>query len=164
MKSGETVLVTAAAGATGQVAVQLAKLAGNTVIGTCSSDKKCEYLTSIGCDRAVNYTTEDLYQVLKTEYPNGLDLVFESVGGSMFDTCVNNLAIKGRIVVIGAVSGYRDGSAWESKTKTPLNAKLLSKSASIRGFWPIRRPGTFGSSLSLCCFAFSWHFGHRPDV
>ena len=63
--------VTAAAGATGAFAVQLAKLAGNTVIGTCSSEKKVEFLRKIGCDRPVNYKKENLDEVLAKEFPNG---------------------------------------------------------------------------------------------
>jgi len=65
------VLVTAAAGGTGQFAVQLAKLAGCHVIGTCSSDSKAEMLKSMGCDRVINYNKEKLSSVLKTEYPRG---------------------------------------------------------------------------------------------
>jgi NADPH-dependent curcumin reductase CurA len=63
--------VTAAAGGTGQFAVQLAKLKGCTVIGTCSSEAKVKFLKSIGCDRAINYKTENLDQVLGKEFPNG---------------------------------------------------------------------------------------------
>merc|ERR1719410_1924622 len=100
MRHGETVLVTAAAGATGQFAVQLAKLAGNHVIGTCSTKAKVDYLKSLGCDRVINYKQENVYEVLKNEYPNGINLVFESVGGKMFSDCLNNLAVKGRIIVI----------------------------------------------------------------
>ncbi|CAH0480724.1 unnamed protein product [Peronospora belbahrii] len=138
MTHGETVLVTAAAGATGQFAVQLAKLAGNHVIGTCSSPEKVEYLRSIGCDRPINYRKEKVYDVLKKEYPRGVDLVFESVGGQMFEVCVNNIARKGRIIVIGAIAGYQDSSTWKStvnKATTPLTSKLLAKSASVRGFF-----------------------------
>ena len=58
MRSKETVLVTAAAGGTGQFAVQLAKLAGNTVVATCGSDDKAQLLTSLGCDRVINYNKE----------------------------------------------------------------------------------------------------------
>lgn len=81
MKSNETVLVTAAAGGTGNIAVQLAKLAGNHVIGTCSSDEKAAYLKAMGCDRAINYRKENLDEVLAREYPKGVDLVFDNVGG-----------------------------------------------------------------------------------
>jgi len=125
-------------GATGQFALQLAKLAGNHVIGTCSSKAKMDYLKSLGCDRVINYKEENVNKVLKNEYPNGINLVFESVGGQMFLDCVNNLAVKGRIVVIGAISGYQDNSAWEknkSTSSTPLTMKLLVKSISIRGFF-----------------------------
>ena len=137
MKSGEIVLVTAAAGGTGQFAVQLAKLAGNTVIGTCSSVEKVEYLKSIGCDRAVNYNEEDLNTVLKTEYPKGVDLVIEAVGGPMLEAAVKNIAKHGRIVVIGSISGYEDESAWKGKAVEglPLHMRLLTKSASLRGFF-----------------------------
>lgn len=69
MTTGEKVLVTAAAGGAGQIAVRLAKLAGNFVIGTCSSDEKAEALRSIGCDRVINYKKENFAQVLKTEVP-----------------------------------------------------------------------------------------------
>lgn len=136
---GETVLVTAAAGSTGIFAVQFAKLAGCHVIGTCSSDEKCQFLKSIGCDRAINYVKEDLNKVLKSEYPKGVDVVYESVGGQTFDICVDNLAVKGRVIIIGFIAGYKDGSGWKEtdtqKSKTPLSVKLLGKSASVRGFF-----------------------------
>ncbi|MCU0513563.1 MAG: zinc-binding dehydrogenase [Anaerolineae bacterium] len=133
MTQGETVLVTAAAGGTGSFAVQLAKLAGNRVIGTCSSDDKVDFLRGLGCDRPVNYKAEKLSQVLKTEFPQGVDIAFESVGGSLFDTCVNALAIKGRLIVIGAISEYERGP--ELVTAPRIYYKLLQKSASLHGFW-----------------------------
>lgn len=133
MKSGETVLVTAAAGGTGQFAVQLAKLAGNTVIGTCSTDDKAELLKALGCDRVVNYKQEDLGTVLKAEYPRGMDLVYESVGRKMFDTCVDSLAIRGRLVIIGYITEYLDTP--EKVTSERIYYKLLGKSASIRSMF-----------------------------
>jgi NADPH-dependent curcumin reductase CurA len=63
----------------------LAKLAGNTVIGTCSGLEKIAYLKSLGCDRVIDYTKEDVGAVLAQEFPRGVDLVFESVGGSMLE-------------------------------------------------------------------------------
>ncbi|KAJ0395025.1 hypothetical protein P43SY_003238 [Pythium insidiosum] len=156
MRHGETVLITAAAGATGQFAVQLAKLAGNHVIGTCSSDDKLEYLRSIGCDRPINYRKENVFEVLKKEYPKGVDLVFESVGGEMFDTAVNNLARHGRVIVIGMIAGYEDSSAFKGKkagsSGAPLTAKLLAKSASVRGFFLndfYRETGAHSRKLAL---------------
>lgn len=133
MKSDETVLVTAAAGGTGSLAVQLAKLAGNTVIGTCSSDEKAEFLRSIGCDRPINYKKENLKDVLKNEFPKGVDIVFETVGGETFDTALKALAIHGRLIVIGSISEYEGGA--EMVTQPRIGNFLLRKSASVRSFW-----------------------------
>ena len=69
MRSGETVLVTAAAGGVGQFVVQLAKQAGNTVIATCGSEDKARLLRRLGADRIINYRKESLKEVLKKEYP-----------------------------------------------------------------------------------------------
>ncbi|WMV12901.1 hypothetical protein MTR67_006286 [Solanum verrucosum] len=104
MESGKVVLVTAAAGATGQFAVQLAKLAGNTVIATCGGYVKAKLLKDLGVDRVIDYKVEDIKAVLKKEFPKGTDIVYESVGGEMFDICLNALAVYGRLVVIGMIS------------------------------------------------------------
>lgn len=133
MTSGETVLVTAAAGGTGSMAVQLAKIAGNTVIGTCGNDDKVAYLESLGCDRPINYRSEDIKQVLKAEYPGGVDIVFESVGGDMFDLAVKALANHGRLIVIGAISEYESGP--QAVTRPRIGYSLMTKSASVRAFW-----------------------------
>jgi NADPH-dependent curcumin reductase CurA len=132
MKSQEVVLVTAAAGGTGHIAVQLAKLAGNHVIGTCGSDAKGELLRELGCDRIINYRTQNLNRVLKQEYPNGVNLVFECVGKQVFDTCVDHLAVRGRLVVVGFVSEYAKNI--EQLTQARIYHKLFWKAASVRGF------------------------------
>lgn len=69
MSTDKTVLVTAAAGGTGQFAVQLAKAAGNHVIATCGSRDKADYLKRLGADRVINYKEEDMKAILKQEYP-----------------------------------------------------------------------------------------------
>ncbi|MEH1882461.1 zinc-binding dehydrogenase [Nostoc sp.] len=132
MKSNEVVLVTAAAGGTGHIAVQLAKLAGNHVIGTCSSEAKAKLLKELGCDRIINYRTENLNQVLKQEYPNGINLIFDCVGKTVFDTCVENLAVRGRLVVVGFISEY--ARTVEEVTQPRLYHQLFWKAASVRGF------------------------------
>ncbi|KAI5626416.1 prostaglandin reductase 1, partial [Silurus asotus] len=135
LKHGETVLVTAAAGGTGHFAVQFAKMAGCHVVGTCSSPEKVEFLKSIGCDRPINYKEEDLAATLRREYPKGLDVVYESVGGAVFDLAVNNLAQNGRLLVVGFISGYQSESGLQPVRGATLPAKLLQKSASVRGFF-----------------------------
>ncbi|HEY9804873.1 MAG TPA: zinc-binding dehydrogenase [Leptolyngbyaceae cyanobacterium] len=132
MKCDEVVLVTAAAGGTGHIAVQLAKLAGNHVVGTCSSQEKAGLLQELGCDRIINYRTENLAQVLKQEYPKGINLIFECVGKQVFDTCVDNLAIRGRLVSIGHISEY--GKNVELVTQARIYHQLMWKAASVRGF------------------------------
>jgi NADPH-dependent curcumin reductase CurA len=132
MKSNEVVLVTAAAGGTGHIAVQLAKLAGNHVIGTCSSEAKAQFLRELGCDRVINYRTENLDQILKEEYPNGINLIFECVGKQVFDICVDNLAVRGRLVVVGFISEYAKNL--EQITSPCIYHQLFWKAASVRGF------------------------------
>uniref|UniRef100_A0A673V3M9 15-oxoprostaglandin 13-reductase n=1 Tax=Suricata suricatta TaxID=37032 RepID=A0A673V3M9_SURSU len=135
LSEGKKVLVTAAAGGTGQFAVQLAKKAKCHVIGTCSSDKKSAFLKSIGCDRPINYNSKHVGSVLKQEYPSGVDLVYESVGGAMFDLAVDALATKGRLVVIGFVSGYQTPTGLAPVQAGALPATLLKKSAGVQGFF-----------------------------
>eukprot|EP00759_Apiculatamorpha_spiralis_P045703 PhF_6_TR4248/c0_g1_i1/m.5745/K07119/K07119; uncharacterized protein len=138
IQPGSNVLVTAAAGGTGQFAVQLAKHVYNCkVFGTCSSDDKSQFLRSLGCDRPINYKKENLGEVLKKEAPNGIHVVYESVGGDMLETALDSLAVRGRLIVIGSITGYQGGN-WQSKpytTKKPIHATLLSKSASMVGFF-----------------------------
>ncbi|KAB1256178.1 Prostaglandin reductase 3 [Camelus dromedarius] len=134
LSEGGRVLVTAAAGGTGQFAVQLAKKAKCHVIGTCSSDEKAAFLKSVGCDRPINYHAEHVGAVLRQEYPEGVDVVYESVGGAMFDLAVDALATKGRLIVIGFVSGYQTPTGLSPVKAGALPAKLLKKSASARGF------------------------------
>lgn len=132
MCSNEVVLVTAAAGGTGHIAVQLAKLAGNHVIGICGNDRKAELLKNLGCDRIINYHTENLDRVLKTEYPDGINLVFDCVGKQVFDTCVDNLAMRGRLVVVGYIAEY--GKSVEEILQPRIYHQLFWKAASVRGF------------------------------
>lgn len=136
LRKGETVLVTAAAGGTGQFAVQWAKRAGCHVIGTCSSEEKVELLKKLGCDRPINYKEENLNKVLKGEYPKGVDVVYESIGGEMFDICLNRLAPRGKLIVLGYISGYASAKFGSTSAKAEtLMPKLITKSASVRGFF-----------------------------
>ena len=139
LRKGSTVLVTAAGQGTGQLAVQMAKMVGCHVIGTCSSQDKVDFLRSIGCDRIINFSQENLGDVLGKEYPDGIDVIYERMGKETFDVCVENLAVKGRLIIVGSISSYdRDSQelAGESgfQSKLPVALMCLRKSASIRGF------------------------------
>ncbi|WGV27498.1 zinc-binding dehydrogenase [Halotia branconii] len=132
MKSNEVVLVTAAAGGTGHIAVQLAKLSGNHVIGTCSTTAKMQLLEELGCDRIINYRIESIQEVLQQEYPQGINLIFECVGKQVFDTCLDNLAIRGRLITIGHIAEY--AKKLEQVTQPRIYHQLMWKAASVRGF------------------------------
>jgi len=139
MTTGETVLVTAAAGGAGQIAVSLAKLAGNFVIGTCSSDEKAKALKALGCDRVINYKKEDFGAVLKKEFPKGIDIIYEGVGGDFFKTCMQNLAVRGRLIVIGSISNYKDTatstSMGDNFSEQVTTYDLLAGSKTVTGFF-----------------------------
>jgi NADPH-dependent curcumin reductase CurA len=104
---GETVVVSGAAGATGSVAAQLAKLTGCRVVGIAGGPEKCQWLRTIGLDVAVDYT-KDLGRQLDEACPNGIDVFFDNVGGGILETVLNRIAIGARIVLCGAISGYND--------------------------------------------------------
>ncbi len=155
MRSGETVLVTAAAGGVGQFAVQLAKLEGNHVVAVCGTEEKAKHLRGLGCDRVVNYRAENLAEVLDEEYPSGIDLVFENVGRSFFDVLVARLAVKGRLVVCGYNSEYRGDL--EVVTAPRVYRDLLWKSASVRGFIYLHFPDLVGPTRDRLLAL--WHEG-----
>jgi NADPH2:quinone reductase len=106
LKSGETVLVLGAAGGTGIAAIQIAKTMGAKVIAAASTAEKLEIAKSNGADHLINYSDQDLKAALKEiTGGKGVDVVFDSVGGNMFDTCSRSMARNGRLLVIGFASG-----------------------------------------------------------
>ena len=133
---GETALVTAAAGGTGAFAVQLLKKQyGCHVIGTCSGGAKADFLRRLGCDDVIDYTRDDVGEVLRRR-KGGLNLVYESVGGAMLGLALEHVAIRGRIITIGGITGYASGADWAAPGESSkIPQQLLSKSASLRGFF-----------------------------
>ncbi|GFY75845.1 prostaglandin reductase 3 [Trichonephila inaurata madagascariensis] len=135
--TGDTVLITAAAGGTGHIAVQWAKATGCHVIGTCSSEEKEKMLKGLGCDRIINYRKEDLGEVLAKEYPKGVDAVWETIGGKVLEECLKHLAIKGRLLIVGGISGYKteNKEVFAKLDLSNLPEQLLFKSAAVQGFF-----------------------------
>ena len=106
-KSGETVVVSAAAGATGSVAAQIAKLLGCRVIGIAGGATKCSWLTEkIKLEGAIDYKSENIDTCLKELCPNGIDIYFDNVGGNILRNAVQHMAKFGRIVLCGQISTY----------------------------------------------------------
>ncbi|GBM56789.1 Prostaglandin reductase 3 [Araneus ventricosus] len=133
--AGEKVLITAAAGGAGHIAVQWAKAAGCYVIGTCSTEEKEKVLKELGCDRVINYKKEDLAEVLRKEYQSGIDVIWETIGGQVFETCIKNIANRGRIVIVGGISSYKSEDSFMPKLDLSfLPELLLFKSAAVLGF------------------------------
>ena len=107
LQAGETLLVSAASGAVGTMAVQLAKRAGARVIGSTGSADKVAYLKTLGADAVINYReTPDLDAELTRLAPEGIQVYFENVGGAMLDAALNNMALHGRIVLCGLIEQY----------------------------------------------------------
>jgi hypothetical protein len=107
-KEGETVLVSGAAGATGMAAGQIAKIKGCRVIGIAGGKEKCAFVTGLGFDAAIDYKSEDVRARLHELAPKGIDVYFDNVGGDILDAALANLAMRGRVVLCGGISGYND--------------------------------------------------------
>ncbi|XP_049404604.1 2-alkenal reductase (NADP(+)-dependent)-like isoform X2 [Solanum stenotomum] len=107
-KKGETVFVSAASGAVGQLVGQFAKMLGCYVVGSAGTKEKVDLLKNkFGFDEAFNYKEEkDLVVALKRYFPNGIDIYFENVGGKMLDAVLVNMKLCGRIAVCGMISQY----------------------------------------------------------
>src|SRR5665213_11702 len=131
-KPGDTVVVSGAAGATGSVVGQLARIEGaGTVVGIAGSDDKCTWLVDeLGFDHAVNYRTEDVAARIRAICPDGIDVYFDNVGGDILDACLANLAMRARVVLCGAISQYN-----EDRPVGPRNyLQLIIKRARMEGF------------------------------
>jgi NADPH-dependent curcumin reductase len=128
-KAGETVVVSGAAGAVGQVVGQIAKIKGCRAVGIAGGADKCDYLRSIGFDAAIDYKHEDVRAGLKQHCPKGVDVYFDNVGGEILDIVLTQLAMHARIVICGAISQYN-----ETRMKGPSNyMSLLVNRAMMKG-------------------------------
>src|SRR5215813_5775489 len=108
-KKGETVVVSGAAGATGSIVGQIAKLLGCRVVGTAGGAAKCEWLVrECGFDAAIDYRSEDVGARLSALCPDGIDVFFDNVGGVVLNEVLARLRFKARVVLCGAISRYND--------------------------------------------------------
>ena len=107
-KSGETLVVSGAAGATGSLVVQMGKILGCRVVGTAGTDHKCAYVTGeLGADAAINYKTAgDMFGALREACPKGIDIYFENVGGPLLDMVLHQVNPFARIPLCGMISQY----------------------------------------------------------
>jgi hypothetical protein len=130
-QQGQTVVVSGAAGATGIIAAQIAKLKGCTVIGLAGSDLKCAFLQELGLDGTINYKTENVGEKLTELCPSGIDVYFDNVGGEILDLCLARLAMNARVVICGGISRYN----LEGPIPGPKNYfNLVYRRARMEGF------------------------------
>lgn len=143
--AGETVVVSAAAGATGSVAGQIAKIAGARVVGIAGGAHKCRAVVQdFGFDACIDYREDDLPSALKTHCPNGVDVYFDNVGGPILDAVLGRLAPKARVVLCGVISSYLTG-----EHPGPANyVNLLSKTALMQGFNALDEWGRFDEAFA----------------
>jgi NADPH-dependent curcumin reductase len=131
-KAGDTVVVSGAAGATGMVAGQIAKIKGCRAVGIAGGPEKCNYIVKeLGFDAAIDYKNEDVFQALRTHCPQGINVYFDNVGGDILDAALANIARGARVVLCGAISQYNSTTG----IKGPSNyLSLLVNSARMEGF------------------------------
>ena len=133
LKDGENVFVSAAAGAVGSVAAQIARIKGCYVIGSAGSAEKCEWLENeLGLDVAINYKEGVLRKNLKAAATEGLDVYFENVGGEHLDAALPRMNVGGLIPVCGMISAYNNFGARSTGVTTLSN--MVYQRITMRGF------------------------------
>lgn len=131
-KEGETVVVSAASGAVGAVVGQIAKIKGATVVGIAGGAKKVNYLTEeLGFDAGIDYKKDNFAEALAKAVPNGVDVYFENVGGTVADEIMKHLNRHARIPVCGTISNYNDT---EQEKGPRVQSTLIKHQALMRGF------------------------------
>lgn len=132
VRPGQTVVVSAAAGATGSVAAQIARINGCRVVGIAGSDEKCAWLRDeLGVDAAINHRADGFGEALRAATPDRIDVYFDNVGGWMLDAVLRRLAMHARVVLCGAISVYNDAH----KPPGPANyLELITQRARMEGF------------------------------
>ncbi len=133
LHGGDTVVVSGAAGAVGSIAGQIATIKGaGRVVGIAGTAAKCAWLVDeLGFDAAIDYHRDDVAARLRAECPDGIDLYFDNVGGEILDACLARLALHGRVVLCGAISGYNDAA----RPPGPTNyINLLLRRGRMEGF------------------------------
>ena len=131
-KQGDVVVISGAAGATGSVAGQIAKIKGCTVVGMAGSDDKCIWLTDeLGFDAAINYKSQDVAARLDELCPQGINIYFDNVGGEILDICLERIAMNARVVICGGISRY---NATEPVPGPKNYFNLVFRRARMEGF------------------------------
>ena len=162
-KAGDTVLVSGAAGATGSVAGQIARIKGCRVVGIAGSEEKCAWLTDeLGFDAAVNYRTDDVSAAIRTACPDGVDVFFDNVGGDILEAGLANLALRGRVVLCGAIATYNDT---EPRPGPNNLTQLIVQRGRMEGFIVLDYMGRAGEAIGdLATWVLGGELKYAVDV
>ncbi|HEY2661292.1 MAG TPA: NADP-dependent oxidoreductase [Caulobacteraceae bacterium] len=136
-KAGDTLVISGAAGATGSVVGQIGKLSGCRVIGIAGGPEKCAWLTEeLGFDAAIDYKAEKVRSRLRALCPDGIDVMYDNVGGEILNDCLARIAVGARVVICGGISRYNaDARDPEQMPPGPRNYfNVVFTGASIQGF------------------------------
>jgi NADPH-dependent curcumin reductase CurA len=160
-ETGETVVVSAAAGATGSVVGQIAKIKGCRVVGIAGSKSKCDWIVDdLGFDAAVNYKDADWKEQLSKACPNGIDVDFENVGGEIMETVLAHMNLNGRVALCGMISGYNTGEPMRGPYDT-----ILMKRLRVQGFIVIDFMNRFPEAiLQLAGWMMEGKIKHRETI
>jgi NADPH-dependent curcumin reductase CurA len=146
-KHGDTFVVSAAAGAVGSIAGQLAKLAGCTVIGIVGSEEKSKWLLeTLAFDHVINYKTQDVKTRLREVTPNGINIYFDNVGGTILDLCLARLSHGARVVLCGGIAHY---NATEKPSGPANYFALVHRRASMQGFIVLDYENEFDDAIAV---------------
>ncbi len=162
-KAGETVVVSGAAGATGSVVGQIARILGCRAVGIAGGKEKCEWLArEAHFDGVIDYKTEDVRKRLKELCPKGIDIYFDNVGGDLLDHALAQLAMHGRVVLCGAIATYDDADL-RPGPKNYLN--ILLKRGRMEGFIVLDYMSRAPEALAkLVPWVTDGKIAHREDV
>jgi NADPH-dependent curcumin reductase len=162
-KAGETVVVSAAAGAVGSVVGQIAKIKGCRVIGIAGSDDKCRWITEeLGFDGAINYKKEDVGAALDRLCPNGIDVNFENVGGEIMDAVMARMNLFGRMSLCGMISTYNSTKPIPGPANWPL---ILMHRLKVQGFIVTDyMPRAAEAAMQLAQWMFEGKLKYRLDI
>ncbi|SFQ72162.1 NADP-dependent oxidoreductase [Hymenobacter arizonensis] len=143
-KAGETVVVSGAAGAVGSVVGQIAKLKGCRVVGIAGDQAKVDYcVNELGFDACINYKTQNVRSGLRAACPQGIDVYFDNVGGEILDFALEQIRLKARIVICGAISQYNN----TTPVKGPSNyLSLLVNRARMEGIVVFDNAANYGTA------------------
>jgi NADPH-dependent curcumin reductase CurA len=146
VKEGDNVLVSGAAGATGSVVAQIAKIQGAAkVVGIAGGPDKCDWLRDkAGLDGAIDYKSEDVGDRIREEFPNGVDLFFDNVGGDILDATLTRMANFGRVTMCGGISAYNE----KELPPGPRNImQIVIRRLTVKGFILIDHFSDLGEAI-----------------